>query len=329
VSILTDDANFRRLVDGSPVVEALPELDAGVFAERGIPLDGVAEAAWILEPDVLQRLGVAAGDLVGVTVRSDGFELTAASVPDVVAGLGGRLGDALLQLGEGEPEQIDSVVWLACAEDPDLFCAPSPPLAELFAASGLAWRGEQLAPAGFDFDAWRVHEHVEYLADLHRLDDDAALAVLAITRLYEQVSEVFDRAQQLTDADQPVTDLLAEPSDDNPATEPVATPSDAEQRTLVRATLDFLADAAVAHAVLVETIGAGRDGTGALELFADTLEPQAPRSARPALRWLRGKALERLGNIAEAEAAFEAALSLDATWAPAFVRAGPLRQQPR
>jgi hypothetical protein len=35
------------------------------------------------------------------------------------------------------------------------------------------------------------------------------------------------------------------------------------------------------------------------------------------LRWLRGKALERLGDIGEAERAFEAALTLDATWTPA------------
>jgi hypothetical protein len=50
-----------------------------------------------------------------------------------------------------------------------------------------------------------VRKHVEKVADVHRLDDGAALAVLAITRLYEQVGEVFDRAQQLADAGRALT----------------------------------------------------------------------------------------------------------------------------
>jgi tetratricopeptide (TPR) repeat protein len=318
VSILTDDPTYRRLVDGSPLTEALAGLDAALFAERGIPLDANDDAAWILEPDALKRLGVAAGELVGVTVRPGGFELTAVPEGDAPTGLGERLLDVLQRLGAGEPEQIDGVVWLACADYRDLFGSALPPLAEVFTAARLAWEGEQLAPSGFDFAGWRVHKHVEYLADLHRLDDDAALAVVAITRLYEQVAEVFDRTQQLTETGRPLTDVLPETTDDDAAPEPPTAASAPDERMLVRATLDFLADPAVAQAVLVETIGAGRDGAGALGLFAESLEPQAPRSARPALRWLRGKALERLGSIGEAEPAFEAALTLDATWPPAL-----------
>jgi hypothetical protein len=142
--------------------------------------------------------------------------------------------------------------------------------------------------------------------------------VVAITRLCEQVAEVFDRAQQLTETGRPLTDMLPEPTDDDAAPEPPMAASAPDERMLVRATLDFLADPAVAQAVLVETIGAGRDGAAALGLFAESLEQQAPRSAHPALRWLRGKALERLGNIGETEPAFEVALTLDATWTPAL-----------
>ncbi len=264
------------------------------------------------------RLDVAASELVGVTVRPDGFELTAVAETDAPSVLGERLGEALERLGEGDPEQIDSVVWLACADDPDLFGSPPPPLSEVFAAAGLAWEGEQLATAGFDFVGWRVRKRLEYVAELHQLEKDPALAVLTVTRLYEQVAEVFDLAQELTDAGRPLTDVLPETTDDPGEPEPAAAVSESDERTLVRATLHFLADPEVAQAVLVETIGAGRDGAAALGLFAESLQPQAPRSARPALRWLRGKALERLGKVGEAEAAFEGALALDATWPPAL-----------
>jgi len=97
------------------------------------------------------------------------------------------------------------------------------------------------------------------------------------------------------------------------------TPTNGEQernpdRTTVRATLEFLAEPAVAAAVLAET-SAGQEGAGvALGLFAESVEPLAPRVARPALRWLRAKAYERLGDIEQAEATYHAAESLDPSW---------------
>lgn len=56
VSILTDDETYRRLVDGSAGVEALSDLDAELFTERGIPLDEVTEGAWLLERDGAETL---------------------------------------------------------------------------------------------------------------------------------------------------------------------------------------------------------------------------------------------------------------------------------
>src|SRR5690606_26178419 len=46
-------------------------------------------------------------------------------------------------------------------------------------------------------------------------------------------------------------------------------------------------------------------------VLAESLEPQAPRRARASLRWLRAKALERLGEVEEAEGELRAALALD------------------
>ena len=316
VSILTDDPTYIRLVDGSPVVQALPMLDGEAFIERGIPLEAAGDGVWLLEPDRLNRLGIGPGDVVGVTVRSAGFELSAASAASAAPDLAAGLTAALQQLADGEPEQTDSVAWLACAEDPTLFATPGPPLVEVFADAGLAWEGEQVAPAGFDFGGWRLRKRVEYVADIHELDEDEAMAVLALVRIYEQVSGILDRANETVEAGQPLSELLAGPEDPSPS------PADTDRETtvgrLVRAMLPYLAEPAVAAAVLVETIGAGRDGAAALGLFADTLEAQAPRSARPACRWLQGKSLERLGKVADAERAFEAALTLDATWRPAL-----------
>jgi hypothetical protein len=87
----------------------------------------------------------------------------------------------------------------------------------------------------------------------------------------------------------------------------------------VRAVVPMLAEPAVAEAVLAETADAGGEGAAALGLFAETLEPLAPRAARPALRWLRGKAHERLGDVASAEADYEGAESLDPGWPPVLV----------
>jgi tetratricopeptide (TPR) repeat protein len=312
VSILTDDDAYRRLVDGTALVEAFPGLDDDLLTERDIPLEVVGEDAWVLEPGVLRGLDLSVGDLVGVTVRPDGFEVGPVSLTDPAPDLGARLTDALQRLGDGGPDQIDSIVWLACADDPDLFTSPLPPLAEVFAAAGLVTDGEQVGPAGFDFASWRVSKRLESIADIHQLDEDSALAVLALARLYDQVASVVEHAQHAVDAGEtlaaPLIDTPAEPDAAAEAAGPAGT-----DRRLVRDTLEFLADPAVAAAVHVETIGAGREGAAALGVFAETLEQQAPRSARPALRWLRGKAHERLGDIAQAEEAFESALGMDAS----------------
>lgn len=312
VSVLTDEDVYHQLVDGTELIEALTDFDAELLTDRDIPLDTLGEASWVLEPGVLRRLDLTVGDLVGVTVRPDGFELGKVSEVDPAPDLGARLADALSALGDGGPDQIDSVAWLACADDADLLSAPLLPFTEVFAAAGLVTDGDQIGPTGFDFARWRVSNRLESIADMHRLDDDSALAVLTLTRLYEQVESLVVQAQQAVGAGERLDDLLTDtPADAEPAA--AATGPARPDGQLLRDTIEFLGDPAVAEAVLVETIGASREGAAALGLFAETLEPQAPRSARPALRWLRGKALDRLGEVAQAEEAYEAALALDAS----------------
>ena len=65
---------------------------------------------------------------------------------------------------------------------------------------------------------------------------------------------------------------------------------------------------------MTETVGSDRGGAAALGLFAEMLEPRVPRAARVACRWLRAVALERIGDIEEAERELLAAESMDPDW---------------
>ncbi|MDP9821614.1 SEC-C metal-binding domain-containing protein [Nocardioides massiliensis] len=310
VSLLTEDEGFRRLVDGSIVQEALVGFDDDVLAERGVTLDADDDGVWLLAPDALTRAGLAAGDTIGVTVREDGFELAPATAHEVSPEAVEVVAGATPEAAE-HPGSIAAVVWSACADDPDVFRTPQPPLSELLPAAGLIWDVDLVAPAGFDFAGWRSRQRLRRLAHLHRLDEDAALAVLTITSLYDDVAALVERAAAYDDP-AAVLDEPGPAGPDDPG-------SPALDPDLVRATLDFLADPDVAEAVLVETVGAGRDGAAALGLFAETMEPRAPRAARVALRWLRGKAHERLGDAITAERTFEQARTLDAGWEPVLL----------
>ena len=312
LSLLTEDETYLRLLDGTVLVEVVAGYDDHLLAERGIPTDSFRDSAWLLDPTALRDLEVGADDLVGVAVRADGFELTKVTSPTHTFEPR-LLVDALTRLGHGEPDQISSVVWLACADTADLFASPSEPLTDILERARLVTDGEQVGPPGFDFARWRMDGRVEHIAAVHHLDDDSALAVLALSRLYERVADLLEQAGEAQDDSASISHALM--------TGGVATQPDPAQDSLlgadpllVRDLADRLAEPAVAEALLVETIGADRHGAAALGLFAETLEPQVPRAARPALRWLLGKAHERLGDVAAAEDAYAAALGIDADW---------------
>lgn len=208
LSLLTEDKIYLRLLDGTGLVEVLAGFDDDLLAERGIPTDTFEESAWLLDPAALRELKVGAGNLVGVTVRTDGFELTKVTSPTHAADPRPIL-DAVTRLGDGEPEQISSVVWMACANEPGLFASPTEPLTEILGRAGLVIDDEQVAPPGFDFARWRTNRRIQHIADMHRLDDDSALAVLVLSRLYERFADILEQAPEAHDVSESIGHALA------------------------------------------------------------------------------------------------------------------------
>lgn len=315
VVTLTDHDPFTRLaedpagetLDDPSITEVFAMWDADLLAERGVPAEAVDEDGGLLLPaGYLDRLGLAAGDLVGVRVTETGFAVAPVDETALLPDSAGTVGDALravLDAAEGGPVEIGDAVWTVCADHPALFTGPRLPLHATIEAAELARDGEWLAPAGFDFTEWRSADRLTDLADRYGLDDDEALAVPALVLLYEQAAELVETAR-----------AAGQEPDAAGAAAAIADLPD-----MAREAVGWLAEPAVAEAVLDETMGTGLEGAPALELFARILEPLAPEAARAALRWLRGKALERLGRVTEAETAYQEAESLDPDWPPALI----------
>jgi len=336
LSMLIDTEPYQDL-GGVELVEVDAVYDADLLEERGIPVDAVPEAgAYLLPPGHLRAVGFAPGDLIGVRVTAHGFGLEViderVGAVEPPSGLGARL-DAILAARPDPdvPDQLDVAIWTACADDPELFRAPLPPLGRMLDAFGIPYDDDEIAPTGFDFQAWRVEDLIESIQSRHDLDDEEALAVLAMVSMYEQVAELVDAVAAADDepaADEPGfgdaelpgsvgTEMPAGLADAADAGLDVVDSDQGGQR-LVASALKLLVDPGVAEAVLAETIGIDREGAPALGVFAQTLEELAPAQARPAVRWLRGKAHERLGDPLQAEEAFQAAHALAPTWPPAL-----------
>lgn len=311
VGTLTGHEEFQRLVpDGSPLVGVLLPFDADVLAECGIPTDVVGDSgALLLPPGCLRGRELAEGDMVALRITDDGLVLDQVTVPERAVGVGELL-SAVLAAGTGEPMPLSMVVWTVCADDPALFADPLPPLGEVLAECGLVYDSELLAPQGFDFRRWRTNARRVAIAQRNDLDERDAVAVLAIVLLYERVVD-SQAATVKADDDTALSEFMSGlPAEPGP---------DGRSAAAVRMFVPMLAAPTIAEAVLAETIAAGADGAVALGRLAESLEPFASREARPALRWLRGKAHERLGDVTRAEAEYQAAESLDPKWPLALV----------
>ena len=296
ITALCEHEQYQRLADGSAARVVLAGYDDELLEERDIPAEEIDPAgALLLKPGTLAALGVADGDTVGLRLTTEGLVLERV---DVIAQhtAGARLAATL---DADEPTYVDAAVWTACVADPALFTDPLPPLSEIVEDYGLAHRGEWLAPSGFDFDRWQFERRCELLAERHGLDVDDALVLTSLVELYDQMSRLLVEA-----------DDAARPSADE---SPAITPDDGSFGVVGELGAQ-LVDPLLAELLVAETVGADRGGAAALGLFAEMMEPRVPRAARVAWRWLRAVALERIGDIEEAERELLAAESMDPDW---------------
>ena len=291
ITTLCEHEQYQRFADGSTARVVLAGYDDELLEERGTPAKAIDPAgALLLKPGTLAALGVGDGDAVGLRFTTGGLVLDRVDVlTQHTAGV--RLAATL---DEDEPTYVDAAVWTACVADPALFTDPLPPLSEIVEDHGLAHRGEWLAPRGFDFGRWQFERRCERLAERHGLDVDDALVLTSLVELYDRVSLLLIEADDVGEADE----------------SPAIHSADGVTGELGAA----LADPLLAELLVAETVDSDSGGAAALGLFAEMMESRVPRAARVAWRWLRAVALERIGDIEEAERELLAAESMDPDW---------------
>ena len=292
ITALCEHAQYQRFADGSAASVVVAGYDDELLDERDIPVEAIDPAALLLEPGTLTALGVGDGDTVGLRLTTAGLVLERV---DVIAQhtAGERLATTL---NADEPTYANAAVWTACVADPALFTEPLPPLREIFDDHGMARSGEWIAPNGFDFGSWRFGLRCELLADRHGLDADDALVLASLVALYDQMSQFLIESDDVDEVQE-------------------GSPLDPDDGDGVAGELgSALADPLIAELLVAETIDADRGSAAALGLLAEMMEPRVPRTARVAWRWLRAVALERIGDIEEAERELLAAETMDPDW---------------
>lgn len=222
----------------------------------------------------------------------------------------------------GPVTHLEEVVFDVCEEDADALTSPTLPVTEIARSAGLEVDDGLVAAAGTDLPAYRTERQLAGIAARHSLDEDQAVAVLLNLDILEGLAAILDfidevAAQQEAVGSDASPDSQGDDADvDEPIDEP---PMDPDYREAVRDTVSWLADPDVAEAFCVEAMGIDRYRAAALGLFAESYEPIAPRQARAALRWLRARATERLGDALEAERLLDQAESLDPAFSPALL----------
>ena len=307
--LFADDA---RLSDGALVRSLVVPFDAEELGERGIPVDDIPDDEVLLLPaGYLGGRHIRPDDVIGLRVTDDGLSLDVVDVPDRSAATAEFARAIALVLERHEPEELGAAISTVCADHDDLFRDPLPPLRALLATYGLVQNGDWLAREGFDFGRWRADLRRDNLMDRYDLTRDEALAVLAGLALYERVAKLYEAAVQNADDPSSLVAVFEELTTGQP-TEP--TGETREFHMTMKDALTGLDEPAVVVALLAEATGYDATQAAPLRMFAETLEPLMPRSARPPLRWLRAKAHELLGEIATAEQVLLEAESLDPDW---------------
>lgn len=303
--LLTGDS--AQLSDGTQVRTLILPFDTESLGERGVPIDDIADTVLLMLPaGYLSGRGFRPDDVIGLRVTADGVDLI--DVPgetEVPADLARAIAAILEQ---SEPVEADVAVWTVCAEDAGLFRVPAAPLGVALPACGLVIEGDWAAREGFDFGRWRMRLGRDDLMYRYDLSEDESLALLTALSLFEQIAGVFDAAREVEDDPALFSGIFDQVISAGPVTQ------SGEFRNTMSDALVLLAEPAVAAALFDEATAQAAGRAAPLGLFAEKLEPLMHRSARPALRWLRAKSYELLGEVERAEQTLMDAESLDPDW---------------
>ena len=295
------------------VVSLDASLDAEVLAGAEL-LTGDIDAAWLLPEGTLAGFGASAALAVRV-LPDDMAELAPATAFNVEASARAVATlRAVLREHEAEaPVPTDALVLAACVADPAVFRDPVAPVAELLAQAGIARRGAFVAFEGFDFEQWQYEGEVRRAIINFGVDEAGARAAIELARAVDEVSsavaEVVERVSEQGPDLESLPRLLQEAG-------PPVLPPLSESVTFA---LRHLSDPDVATALLAMTLESEEFTALPLTLAVAQWRASTPRSSRCALGWIEGKALERLGDHELAERSYDAAESLDPTWAPVLV----------
>ena len=210
LSILTEMDTYQHLVDGSPVADLMPDFDADLMDERGIPADLLPDLAMLLPRGRLETLGARPGDLVSLRADPAGWQLERLDSGSVDRAASPAVGKLLQSaLADGQPSELDIAVWTVCAGDADLFRRPLPPLGDVLDECGLQSHGDYVAAAGFDFPGWRLAHRIESLRSRHQLDEDEALVVLTVVTLYDKVAVLVETAVEVLQDGRELEEVLS------------------------------------------------------------------------------------------------------------------------
>lgn len=315
VSLITlpPDSEMLQLVGGGAVSTAYPGLPGSGSADElaARPIDQFGSV--LLPAGALAGLDVAPGNLVSVTITDDGVQLTHVAEDDVRPhpdAVGERLAEIVVG---GRPTELEEALLTVCADVTDAFRAPHPPLADLVVEMGLERHGDWLATAGFDFRGYWNGIRITQIAARYELSREQAAAVAGLSRLHLRLVDLMERVLDLREAGEEVDPASLAPRVARALTENPLTDTPAGEQT-IDSMVDLLARPEVASALLEETTDFDDSGPEALAMMTEALEHRAARGTRPALRWLRAKAYETLGRIADAEASLNTAERLDPSW---------------
>lgn len=303
ITRLCDYPEYEALADGTPLRVVMDDYDDDdVLDERGIPPTVLGEGGALLLPrGTLRAMAMSVGDIVGVRLSDAGLVVEPVPAVDTSTDVAAALTAALKPDGPTSP---DSAAWTTCLESPTLFTTPLPPLGDIIANAGLQHDVSCIALPGFDIARWRFDLRCELLAEQYDITPSDAVALRTLVEIYHRFEAVLAAADTIDDEWPESVDA-------------VAAPDAAEYRELLAEFGSCLSDPLLAVLLLDETVGLGGH-PAVLGLFAETLEPQVSRSAKPAYRWLRAAALEQLGDIEDAERQYLAAESMDTEFLPAL-----------